>query len=64
MTDGQFDRSVVDKLRQWNKEGRVKINTIAYLYFDPASERLLKQIAHESGGRYKFVSADELGESE
>ena len=62
MTDGQFDRSVVNRIRQWNKSGRVKVNTIAFLWRDPASERLLKQIAKESGGRYKFVSADELGE--
>ena len=59
MTDGEFDKDVVARIRVWNKDKKVKINTIAFLY--PSGEALLKQIAKENGGRYKFVSQDELG---
>ena len=60
MTDGEFDPSVVARIRGWNRDKKVKINTIAFLY--RSGEALLKQIARDSNGRYKFVSAADLGE--
>ena len=59
MTDGNCAAERAGASSAWNKERKVKINTIAVLYqFD---EELLRRIAKESGGRYKFVSAEELG---
>ncbi len=59
MTDGNFDAAAAEAISKWNKERNVKINTIAVLYqFD---KELLEKIAKESGGRYKFVSTEELG---
>lgn len=36
------------------------INTIAYVKISAESEMGLKRIAHESGGKYKFVSLEDL----
>jgi hypothetical protein len=58
MTDGEFDRDVLEKLRVWNPRGEVRINTIAFLY--EVGAPLLKQIAREHGGKYKFVSVDDM----
>ncbi|HUW83786.1 MAG TPA: VWA domain-containing protein [Phycisphaerae bacterium] len=63
MTDGEFDPSVVEKLRHWNQRKRVKINTIAFLYElgDVGGVPLLRRIAREHGGVYRFVGAEDLG---
>lgn len=58
MTDGEFDTDVLEKLRIWNPRGKVRINTIAFLY--EVGAPLLKQIAREHGGKYEFVSVEEL----
>ena len=62
MTDGEFDPSIVEKLRRWNPRQRVKINTIAFLYElgDVAGVPLLRRIAREHGGVYRFVGAEDL----
>jgi len=62
MTDGEFDASIVEKLRRWNPHQRVKINTIAFLYElgDVAGVPLLRRIAREHGGQYRFVGAEDL----
>jgi len=62
MTDGEFDPSIVEKLQRWNRRKRVKINTIAFLYElgDVAGVPLLRRIAREHGGQYKFVGAEDL----
>jgi hypothetical protein len=58
MTDGEFDPSVLEKLREWNGKRAVHINTIAFLY--ELGAPLLKQIAQEHGGHYRFVSEEDL----
>lgn len=58
MTDGEFDKNVVNKIREWNKDKKVKINAYAFLY--ETGGPLLRQIASENGGRYKFVSESDL----
>ncbi len=55
LTDGAFDEDLVARLRQWNRAKKVKIYTIGYLY--APGEELLKQIAGENGGSYRFVDA-------
>ena len=58
LTDGEFDKAVLNEIRRMNAKGRTKINTIAFVY--KVGEKLLRQIAKENGGRYKHVSEDEV----
>jgi hypothetical protein len=58
LTDGEFDRSVVDLVKQLNARKRVKVNTICFLY--ETGGALLKEIAAQNGGTYKFVSEKDL----
>ena len=43
--------------------GRVRVHTIGFLYPRPgtSAEEVLRQIAAENGGNYKFVSEGDLG---
>ncbi len=58
MTDGEFEKTVLDRLRRLNKDAKVKINTYAFL--NNVGEQLLRQIAQENGGRYTYVTEDDL----
>jgi len=63
LTDGEFDRAIVGLVRGLNAGGRVRVHTIGFLYTRPgtSAEGVLKQIAAENGGNYKFVSERDLG---
>jgi len=63
LTDGEFDRAIVGLVRGLNAGGRVRVHTIGFLYTWPgtSAEGVLKQIAAENGGNYKFVSERDLG---
>jgi len=52
---------VLGRIHQLNKNGHVKINTIAFVNdrdTDKAFIDLLKQIAKETGGVYNFAKDD------
>lgn len=53
LTDGEFPSELVDKLRDWNRKGKVRIFTLGYLYAPGAD--LLRKIAADHGGTYTFV---------
>ena len=55
LTDGQFDREdqVLNLLRQLNPKAKVRINTVSMM--NPSGEKVLKQIARQYGGSYRFV---------
>jgi len=56
LTDGQIGGFTAEELAAMNGRGRrVVINTIAF--GDPSSQELLKTIAAQSGGVYRFVPA-------
>ncbi|PHS11266.1 MAG: hypothetical protein COA78_10170 [Blastopirellula sp.] len=57
MTDGQFGTDLVDQVKQLNSTGgrRVTIHTISFM--DKSSEQMMRQIAEDSGGKYRHVSA-------
>ena len=56
MTDGQITNFTADELPSTKSRGKnVVINTIAF--GDPASQDLLRAIARQTGGTYRFVSA-------
>lgn len=65
LTDGDFpdNDAVLARIRQLNHDKRVKINTIAFVGeadTDTAFMALLKKIADENGGVYRYVRQDEL----
>ena len=65
LTDGDFpdNEAVVKKIRELEKVSRIKINTIAFVGEadkDTAFMEVLKKIAQETGGVYKFVRENEL----
>ncbi|MCP3905436.1 MAG: VWA domain-containing protein [Planctomycetes bacterium] len=57
LTDGEIPDNTPQLIAEANQRGgRVTINTIAF--GDDRSQALLRQIARESGGAYRFVSAE------
>jgi len=65
LTDGDFpdNDAVLKRIRELNRQKKVKINTIAFVGEgdnDTAFISLLKQIAAENGGIYKHVVQNEL----
>ena len=55
LTDGEFPDDICDKLKTANPEQKVSINTIAF--HDPSGEAVMKRIAKENAGDYRFVPA-------
>jgi len=62
LTDGEFDRGIIDLVKRLNAGGRARVFTIGFLYTRPGTpaEGILKQIARQNGGEYKFVSEQDL----
>lgn len=58
LTDGEFDERLIERLNRWNEDRKVKIYTIAFL--DSSGAELLRQIAYEHGGEFRFVSEHDL----
>jgi len=54
LTDGEFDRGIVDLVKRHNPTNRTTVHTIGFLYADTSG--ILKTIAAQNGGKYKFVS--------
>jgi len=62
LTDGEFDRAIIELTKRLNTGGKVVVHTIGFLYTKPGTdaERVLKTIAEQNGGNYKFVSEADL----
>lgn len=60
LTDGRFGDGLVTKVKEMNKEGRVHINTIAFVTEEPAYKGQLQELARENGGKYQFVPQGEV----
>jgi hypothetical protein len=65
LTDGDFpdNKAVLERINQLNKDHRVKINTIAFVGDndnDTEFMALLKKIAEDSGGVYRYVKESDL----
>lgn len=58
LTDGEFDKEIVNQVRRLNFDRRATVYTIAFL--NNAGEAVLKQIAQENHGAYRFVSEKDL----
>ena len=65
LTDGDFDQvgnEAVEKyIAERNANKQVKISTIAFVSRGEEYEKVLKRIADQNGGIFKYVSDEELG---
>ena len=59
LTDGHFSPQLREVVQKLNREGKVHINTIAFVNHEPSYEDQLKELANRNGGVYHFVSARE-----
>ena len=64
LTDGEFDRGVINLVSRRNAGVGASICTIGFLYTRPGTdgESVLKVIAGQNGGTYKFVSEQDLAD--
>jgi len=64
LTDGDFpnNNAVIEEIRKLNqgRQQKVKINTIAFGDRGEDYEKMLKQVADENGGMFKFVTDQDL----
>jgi hypothetical protein len=58
LTDGEFDRAIIDLVKRLNVGDKVTVHTIGFLY--RTGEEVLKKIAEDNSGNYKFVSEADL----
>ncbi len=58
LTDGEFRDTLIQRLREWNKDRRVRIFTIAFMGAGGAG--LLEQIAREHGGEFRHITEQDL----
>jgi len=58
LTDGEFDKAIVDRVDRLNVGDSVTVHTIGFLY--RTGENVLKEIAKNNSGNYKFVSEADL----
>jgi uncharacterized protein with von Willebrand factor type A (vWA) domain len=64
LTDGDFpdNKAVLDEIHKLNPDKKVRINTIAFMDHDEEYEKLLRKIADENGGAFRFVSEAEMSQ--
>jgi phage FluMu protein Com len=58
LTDGEFDKEIVSLVKRSNVGNKVTVHTIGFLY--KTGEAVLKDIASQNNGNYKFVSDKDL----
>ena len=58
LTDGEFDRAIIDLVQRLNVGKKVTVHGICFLY--RTGEAVMKTIAEQNGGNYKFVSEQDL----
>jgi hypothetical protein len=58
LTDGEFDRAMIDFVKRLNTGATVKVNTIGFLY--KTGEPVLRVIAQDNAGEYFFLSGEYL----
>jgi hypothetical protein len=58
LTDGEFDRGIIDLVARLSAGGTTKVNTIGFLY--TSGTEVLKEIASKTGGEFKLVTEKDL----
>ncbi len=63
LTDGDFpdNQKVLEFIRTTNRDGAVQINTIAFVDRGAEYEQVLRTIAAENRGVFRYVAEDQLG---
>ncbi len=61
LTDGVFpdNKAALQEIRKLNRQKEIHINTLLYGNRPPVAEKVMRMIAKENGGEYKYVSGDE-----
>ncbi len=61
LTDGVFpnNRAVLREIQKLNRQKEVHINTLLYGMRPPVAAKVMRTIAKENGGQYRYVSGDE-----
>jgi len=61
LTDGEFhdNNKVVEAINQVNHARRVAVNTYLYGYRPPKAVEVMKRIAEDNGGTYRYVPAEQ-----
>jgi uncharacterized protein with von Willebrand factor type A (vWA) domain len=61
LTDGVFpdNKAVLQEIRNLNRQKEVHVNTFLYGNRPPVAAKVMRMIAKENGGQYKYVSGDE-----
>jgi uncharacterized protein with von Willebrand factor type A (vWA) domain len=57
LTDGEFAPMIADLIKQLNAKHKVRINTICFINAD--GQKLLKSIAEDNNGKYRFVNEED-----
>jgi hypothetical protein len=62
LTDGDFpnNAAVLDEVRKLSARNKVMVNTIAFVDRGETYEKLLSDVAKETGGTFRFVGEEEL----
>lgn len=60
LTDGEFDRKIIDQVDRLNRNRQTVVNTICFLY--DSGRETLETIAARNGGSFKFVSGADLND--
>ena len=58
LTDGEFDKAIIGLVKRLNVGNKVTVHTIGFLY--RTGDEVLKTIAEQNNGNYKFVSEADL----
>ncbi len=58
LTDGEFDKAIIGLVKRLNVGDKITVHTIGFLY--RTGEEVLKTIAEQNNGNYKFVSEADL----
>ncbi len=65
LTDGEFDRQIIDLVKRLNVGGKVIVHTIGFMHeggddMNSGAGAILKQIANDNGGNFKIVNEKDL----
>jgi len=67
LTDGEFDRAMVDLLKRLNRDQKITVHTIGFWAWrsrrdsePPSGEEVMKNMADQNGGNYKAIYKEDL----
>lgn len=58
LTDGEFDRKIIDLIDKQNRSDKVTVHTFCFIY--TSGEAVLQEIAQRNDGEYKYIGEGDL----